>query len=41
MKTHSEWIAIFRGYGFDNGMIWHLMDGMYSLGLVSPVKAPQ
>lgn len=35
MKTHSEWIAIFRGYGFDDGIIWHLMHDMYALGLVT------
>jgi hypothetical protein len=34
MKTHSEWVAYFRDLGMDNGMIWHMMDGMYALRMV-------
>lgn len=34
MMTHSEWVAYFRSIGMDNGDIWHLMDGLYAMGLV-------
>ncbi len=34
MRTHGDWIVYFRIIGMDNGDIWHLMDGLYAMGLV-------
>lgn len=35
MKTHEEWLVFFGDCGFDPGTIWHLMSGVYELGLVN------
>lgn len=32
--TREEWLRYFYSLGFDHGMVWHLMRGIYALDKV-------